>query len=499
MLDVRKLAESRKNELERRQKEAMARWMPYIQIVETYFKEQGKELHEYQKANIAQCCDNLFDFFVLNKMGGMISEATTSDAIAFARQMLPTIPALLPSLVADNVSIVQAIDRPQAQVYFMNIKAASQKGTVNYHDQLIGAKSGHASSADARGYASDEVFEEANLAGTGAQTLVLTATRLFPIIAGSVVVSNVTTTVAAVQGLETFTDNGNGTLTGSRGSTGSYVPNTGVISLDAGGGNTIDALTNSMVNYRYTVELCDPACAGYADRIGGLDIEVVSENVDARVFPLKLNYTVFSAINLQKIHGLVLADEGMKFATQEIRFAIDQTVLAYVMSAANSAGSATGPGNFDCSVGAGQEWVWRLHEFKRYISKASNNIFAKTLRATGNVIVAGINVASVIEQLPEFKPAAGIGTKPPAGPYVMGSLGTRLVICNPFYDANDYVVLFRGDNYLFAGLIYAPYVPLYATDPITLADLTTQRGFLSQAAIKLINPGMFCKGTISAY
>lgn len=504
-LNIRKLAEARKAELEKRQKEAMGRWQPYIAVVEKFFKGQGRELHEYQKANIAQCCDNLFDFFVLNKMGGLISEATTSDAIAFARQMLPTIPALLPSLVADHVSIVQAIDRPQAQVYYMNIKAATTKGAVTATDQLIGAKTGHASSPDARAYASDEVINEAKAAGSGAQTLVLAAVKFLPMIDRTVSVKGLTIkkTATGVKTVVDFVDSGTslglvavvaatGVAYGA--GTGSYVLATGVVSLDAGAADTIEADTISYVQYRYDVEACT-----HADRIGGLDLEVVSENVDARVFPLKLNYTVFAAINLQKIHGMVLADEGMKFATQEIRFAIDQVVLAQILATAMSTNAATSPGDFSCTVGATQEWIWRIHEFKRNLSKGSANIFAKTLRAIANVVAGGINVCSLLEQLPEYKPAAGIGTKPPSGPYVHGTIGNKLVICNPFYDADEYVELFRGDNYLFAGIIFAPYVPLYATDPVTLADLTTQRGFLSQAAVKVINPGMFCRGTISAY
>jgi hypothetical protein len=491
-INIRKLAEQRESELKTRQGAAMARWKPYIDIVENFYKGQQKELSEYQKANIAQCCDNVFDFFVLGRKSGMISETTYSDAIAFARQMLPTIPALLPSLVADNVAVVQAIDRPQAQVYYMNLKYGTTKGAITAGETAISAISGHDSREAGRLYASDRVIGEANSAGSGAQTLVLAATARKPIIAGSITVSNVTTTISAVQGLETFYDNGDGTLTGSNGSTGTYVTTTGVITLDAGSGNTIDAATAANVAYRFNVE---KDTAG----IGELDLEVTSSNVDAEVFPLKLTYTVFSAINLQKLHGMVLADEGMKFATQEIRFAIDQVVLGKVLEAASNAGAATGPGTFNATVGSGQEWVWRIHEFKRYISKASANIFAKTLRATGNVIVAGINVCSLVEQLPEYKPAAGLGTKPPAGPYVHGTLGNRMVICNPFYDPDDYVVLFRGDNWLFAGLVYAPYVPLYSTDPVTLADLNTQRGFMSMAATKIINYGMFSKGAISGY
>jgi hypothetical protein len=51
-IDVKKLAEQRRAELENRQKAAIARWKPYIDIVEKHYQDQGKELFEYQKANI---------------------------------------------------------------------------------------------------------------------------------------------------------------------------------------------------------------------------------------------------------------------------------------------------------------------------------------------------------------------------------------------------------------------------------------------------------------
>lgn len=38
----------------------------------------------------AQCCDNLFDYYVMAKSNGVINETTYSDAIAFARQELAT-------------------------------------------------------------------------------------------------------------------------------------------------------------------------------------------------------------------------------------------------------------------------------------------------------------------------------------------------------------------------------------------------------------------------
>lgn len=485
--DLNQLANARQKELLERAKAAMARWKPYLDVVEKHFESQGKELQEYQKANIAQCCDNFVDLQIVGRKAGGISETTYSDAIAFARQMLPTIPALLPSLVSEEVSIVQAIDRPQAQVYYMNLKAGTTKGTVTSGDSLISATGGHATSEGSRLYASDQVVGEIISAGNGVTTAFNSYTLVRKPVTGGSIEVNYTIAGTTYTATDTVTS---GTLVGTGLSSGSVNLTSGAVLLTFS--TAPDNSTNITVDYQYNVEKD-------TDGIGEINLEVTSSNVDARVFPLKLQYTVFSAINLQKIHGLVLADEGMKFATQEIRFAIDQVVLNEVNNAAQASGAATSPGAFNATVGTGQEWIWKMHEIKKYFSIASNNIFKKTLRATGNVMVCGLSVISIIEQLQDFKPAAGLGTKPPAGPYVAGTLGNRLIIANPFYSDTEYVMLFRGDNYLFAGLIFAPYVPLYSTDPVTLANLTTQRGFFSQAAIKRINDGMFTRGTVSNY
>lgn len=487
-MDIAQLAQLRQKELMERAKAAINRWKPYIDIVEAHYKSQGKELQEWQKCNIAQCCDNFIDLQIVGRQNGALSETTTSDAIAFARQMLPTIPALLPSLVSEEVSIVQAIDRPQAQVYYMNLKAGTTKGTVTSGDALVSAQTGHATSKGSRLYASDSVVEEIVFTQSGSTTAFTGQTLdQIPVVGGSIVVSYI---ISGVTYTAVDSATSDGVLVGTNLSSGTINLTTGAAVLTFS--TAPDNPSNITATYRTNSEQ-------NTNSIGELNLEVTSTNVDAQVFPLKLQYTVFSAINLQKIHGLVLADEGMKFATQEIRFAIDQVVLDACNTASTASGAATSAGTFNATVGTGQEWIWKMHEIKKYFSIASNNIFKKTLRATGNVIVAGLSVISIIEQLQDFKPATGLGTRPPAGPYVAGQLGNRLVIANPFYSDTEFVELFRGDNYLFAGIIFAPYVPLYSTDPVTLSNLTTQRGFFSQAAIKRINDGFFCHGAISSY
>jgi hypothetical protein len=56
MLDIKKMAVDRLAEFKNRGQESLKRWGQYMGIVEKVYKAQGRELQEYQKANIAQCC-----------------------------------------------------------------------------------------------------------------------------------------------------------------------------------------------------------------------------------------------------------------------------------------------------------------------------------------------------------------------------------------------------------------------------------------------------------
>ena len=55
----------------------------------------------------------------------------------------------------------------------------------------------------------------------------------------------------------------------------------------------------------------------------------------------------------------------------------------------------------------------------------SNKIFGATKRAVGNFIVAGLDVASVMEVMPGFTAS---GVRNVVGPHVMGTIGNFTVI-----------------------------------------------------------------------
>ena len=52
MLDIKTMAADRIAEFRNRGAASLKRWLPYMGIVEKVYKAQGRELQEYQKANI---------------------------------------------------------------------------------------------------------------------------------------------------------------------------------------------------------------------------------------------------------------------------------------------------------------------------------------------------------------------------------------------------------------------------------------------------------------
>lgn len=79
----------------------------------------------------------------------------------------------------------------------------------------------------------------------------------------------------------------------------------------------------------------------------------------------------------------------------------------------------------------------------------------------------------------------------------IGELDGRPVIQNPFMPTNYYDLGYKGDSILYAGFALLPYIPLMATPTLVTSDLVSQKGFLSSAGFKVINPGLFCQGQIS--
>lgn len=478
---TKEILEARVKTVFEQQDKLVAAWKPFIGAVDKYLqKTADREMNVHEKRNVAQCLENaVLDSGLRSR--ARLFEATTEDNIAFLGVQLPVIAALLPSLVLNDIAVVQALDRRIGGIFYLDVKNASAKGLVAQNDTMISSTTGHTTSESGRRYGMAMVDREliatgdSNVTGTVAYNPGLIQLDQLTLVdlAGTVVATSSSTGV--ITG-----DSVTGTITGA-----------GVYDITISGLGSV----NTYITYFYQYDL--PVDSdGNRDGVPQVDIAVRQETVTAIDFPLRSVYSLGASLDLQKAHGINLESEITKYLGGEIKFTIDQYGLGLVDAAAAGPDSAEAPTDWDGQVQSGQEWLWKKHEIMDRFEQASNNIFKKTLRAVGTFIHCGNNVARVIKQLPDFKPVSA-GKTVPTGPIKIGELGGRVIIQNPFKDEDKYTMGYRGDQYLMAGFVYAPYIPLFATPTLITSDLMAQKGFLSAAGFKVINPGMFNEGQIT--
>lgn len=472
--NLQQLIETKSKAIRESNSGLVKQWGKYIGAVDQLLQErEGKRLTESQKAVVARCLENaLVDASM--KGGKRLFETTFQSDISFLGIQLPVIAALIPTLALNELAVVQALDRRQGAVFYLDVRYGTNKGAVAAGTDMISAKSGREDSVAGRKYATNRITAEA-VTVTGSDNAGILARK--PVVAGSVVVVYTSASVTV-----TATDNSNGAL--SDGGTIDYA--TGAISLGAASDDDTASVT-----YRFDM-------GRDTDGVGEVDFKLTSDLVNAEDFKLRSKYEMGAAIDLEKAHGIVLDDEMVKFLGAEIKFEIDHMGIDQIISASQGVDAAAPVGDWNASVTSGQEWVWKKHEFKKYLELGNNNIFAKTKRAYATAIVCGLNVAAVFRQLTDngFKPA-NVSAKAPAGPHVIGTMDGRTVVVDPFIDMDHYTMLFKGDSMLYGCFGYFPYIPLFSTPTLVTSDLQAQKGFMSAAGFKVLNAGMLTSGSVS--
>jgi len=309
---MQKIVESRVKAFQQRRAGLIKNWAPYLDAVGQYMKEsQDKKLSAMDQFNIAQCLDNALDQASVNKNSRLI-EATYSDNIEFLGIQLPVIAALIPSLVLNEVAIVQALDRRQGAVFYLDVQYDTTKGSVTAGETMMSAKTGHASSLAARRYAMSRVDDE-SCTGDSLSTATLSGSLAYDSIQlGSVVFTS---------GSEVVKDDkcAPGKLVNSSGTPCGWVTEAGTYQVTFA--SAPDSAGVVTVSYQYHYDQA-------TDGVPQASINMSCETLTAEDFPLRANYSVAAGLDLQKAHGLSLEDELVKYLGGEIELGLAQLAIA---------------------------------------------------------------------------------------------------------------------------------------------------------------------------
>ena len=132
------------------------------------------------------------------------------------------------------------------------------------------------------------------------------------------------------------------------------------------------------------------------------------------------------------------------------------------------------------------------------MQKLSNKIHQLTLRGGANWLVTSPTVATILESIPGF--ASNSDGNPTKMEYAFGvqkagQMNSRYTVYkNPYMTENLILMGFRGTQFLEAGAVFAPYVPLIMTpliyDPTTFVP---RKGLLTRYAKKMLRPEFYGK------
>jgi len=135
------------------------------------------------------------------------------------------------------------------------------------------------------------------------------------------------------------------------------------------------------------------------------------------------------------------------------------------------------------------------------INKLSNKIHQLTLRGGANFLVVSPTVATILESIPGFAAdnADADKMKYAFGVQKAGQLNSRYqVYKNPYMTENVILAGFRGSQFLEAGAVFAPYIPLIMTPLVYDPDtFTPRKGLLTRYAKKMLRPEFYGKVVIN--
>lgn len=414
----------------------------------------GRELDEFKKSNLAVMLENVSHAFdVRAKL--VEAQGTQVGDIAKKNDYLNLISAVMPTLVAEDLVNVQPLKQKAGVVYYLKNVFDDNKGKIEKGDVISSFERVYVENDkldSAFKYTSETVEAEALVVEGGTAKLAWT-----PVVPGSVKIGG-------------DTDDGAGNIGSAK-----IDYETGVITGLVG--------SNLEANYEHDM---------YAAPIRVPRIKTIVTDITVTARPRKLAtaFSLDAAYDLQMTQNVDLQSIIAGAATDEIRSEIDGEILNDL---ANSGTTMTV--SFNMPVPFGISRADHYESFYQTVVEGANKIYAKTRRITGNYLIVGENAANILETHSKFKAAASLNE---AGPHVAGTLnGKFLVVKNPYFGADDFIIGYNGDTPWDGGYVYAPYMAITSTQFIMGENFLGTQGYATSYAKKLLSADFYVNGAIT--
>ena len=236
-----------------------------------------------------------------------------------------------------------------------------------------------------------------------------------------------------------------------------------------------------------------------------LNIQMKSEAIVAKTKKLKAVWTPEFAQDLNAYQALDAEAEVTNMLSEYISLEIDLEILDMLIqdaaagdeywSAKNNRILENGEEVVDASGFYNTQGGW-FQTLGTKMQKLSNKIHQRTLRGGANFVVVSPTVATIIESIPGFASNSDGDVSKASyafGVQKAGTMNSRYTVYkNPYMKENTILMGFRGSQFLEAGAVFAPYIPLIMTPLVYDPDtFTPRKGLLTRYAKKMLRPEFY--------
>lgn len=417
-----------------------------------------------------------------------IMGATNTTNIMVKPDFLELLPLFVQKLILLDVYGSVAMRSRQQLVPFFKFTAENDKGMTHAGDILSSPfvnRQGIDPDYTSRTIRNETVGESTEIQDNMA--LVYT-----PILPGSVTVKYTADGVTKM-----YTDDGQGNILDGTDPIGYINYSTGTVSSNPG---TFAAAEGNVVTatYQYDNENVGPRTPGnggygyeYGAQMAKGYLQMDEFNLIAEAHEIACYWSIYSAFAAQQEYGANIGDIAKEAAFSELTAEINSAGFRELLRAA----SYKPMFNWDASPVLSGSVVPSdyLNMFKLKLTQAAAYIYQTTRLSQPNRLVVGTNVAAYIGMINGFV-AAPSGDN--VGPYKVGTLDQFEIYCDPSYNPDTWVMCCKNSDIRRNSALFGEYMPLTATDPVTLANMSVQSGFATMYGMKVVNPETVVSGKI---
>lgn len=413
---------------------------------------------------------------------GLNEDTMSSNVGSFLKFVFPVLRRVFPSLIANEIVSVQPMTAPIGGIFYYELKYGTTKGSVTAGQNLV---------KNFNAYYSSEHIDSEQI-GVGPGSSFTTTLQFTPVYAAGNSDNTLKVTAGAVVG----TDDGLGHILGT-GVSGSINYATGAIALvyTAPVGSTVPVVAS----YDYNME--------ENTNIPQVNIDIELLEIKAKSRKLKALWSSEAADDLKAFHGLDAEAELVAGIAAEIALELDREIITDLH--ANYTGYT---GTFNVGTPAAGFYNSQIDWYRQLITvitQGANRIHKNSLRGPANFMVTSPDISSLFEQLTthgDFRPAVAPPEADPYTPvqqphtfgvYYVGTVSAKYALYkDPFFPVinagsgsgtGDILLGYKGQTFLDAGYVWAPYIPLQVTatflDP---NDFQFRKGLRTRYAVKMV-------------